>query len=98
MSTSILWIAIAALLNLNPSRERVIIVNGCSKGYAMTGWRIGYIGAAKWIAAACDKMQGQFTFRNFFDITKSRHRRAQYRSETTQEMEQAFRRMTGPWC
>lgn len=42
-------------------KERVIIVNGVSKGYAMTGWRIGYIGAAKDIAKACDKMQGQFT-------------------------------------
>jgi aspartate aminotransferase len=41
--------------------ERVITVNGVSKGYAMTGWRIGYIGAPKWIADACDKMQGQFT-------------------------------------
>lgn len=42
-------------------RERVIIVNGVSKGYAMTGWRIGYIAACKEIAQACDKMQGQFT-------------------------------------
>lgn len=42
-------------------RDRVIIVNGVSKGYAMTGWRIGYIGAPKFIADACDKMQGQFT-------------------------------------
>ncbi len=42
-------------------KDRIIIVNGVSKGYAMTGWRIGYIGAPKWIAAACDKMQGQFT-------------------------------------
>ena len=41
--------------------ERVITVNGVSKGYAMTGWRIGYIGASKEIAAACEKMQGQFT-------------------------------------
>ncbi|MDF2436130.1 MAG: pyridoxal phosphate-dependent aminotransferase [Bacteroidota bacterium] len=41
--------------------ERVITVNGVSKGFAMTGWRIGYIGAPKWIADACDKMQGQFT-------------------------------------
>jgi len=41
--------------------ERVITVNGFSKGFAMTGWRLGYIGAAKWIADACDKMQGQFT-------------------------------------
>lgn len=41
--------------------EQVITVNGFSKGFAMTGWRLGYIGAPKWIAAACDKMQGQFT-------------------------------------
>lgn len=41
--------------------DRVITVNGVSKGFAMTGWRIGYIGAPKWIADACEKMQGQFT-------------------------------------
>ncbi len=41
--------------------ERVITVNGMSKGFAMTGWRIGYIGAPLWIAQACEKMQGQFT-------------------------------------
>lgn len=42
-------------------KERVVTVNGLSKGYAMTGWRLGYIGAPKWIADACDKIQGQFT-------------------------------------
>lgn len=42
-------------------KDQVVIVNGVSKGYAMTGWRIGYIAAPKWIAQACDKMQGQFT-------------------------------------
>jgi len=41
--------------------DRVITVNGVSKGYAMTGWRIGYIGAPLWIARACNKLQGQFT-------------------------------------
>lgn len=41
--------------------DRVITVNGVSKGYAMTGWRIGYIGAPMWIAKACNKLQGQFT-------------------------------------
>ena len=39
----------------------MIVVNGVSKAYAMTGWRIGYIGAPLEIAKACDKMQGQFT-------------------------------------
>jgi aspartate aminotransferase len=41
--------------------DRVITVNGVSKGYAMTGWRIGYIGAPLWITKACIKLQGQFT-------------------------------------
>jgi len=41
--------------------EQTITVNGVSKGFAMTGWRIGYIGAPQWIAQACEKMQGQFT-------------------------------------
>ena len=41
--------------------ERTVTVNGVSKGFAMTGWRLGYIGAPKWIAAACTKIQGQFT-------------------------------------
>ncbi len=42
-------------------KDQVIIVNGVSKGYAMTGWRIGYIAAPKFIAKACDTLQGQFT-------------------------------------
>ncbi len=41
--------------------DRVITVNAVSKAYAMTGWRIGYIGAPLWLAKACDKLQGQFT-------------------------------------
>ncbi|OFY45193.1 MAG: aspartate aminotransferase [Bacteroidetes bacterium RBG_13_44_24] len=41
--------------------DRVITVNGVSKSYAMTGWRVGYIGAPSWIVKACDKLQGQFT-------------------------------------
>jgi aspartate aminotransferase len=42
-------------------RNQVITVNGVSKGFAMTGWRIGFIGAPLEIAKACDKLQGQFT-------------------------------------
>ena len=41
--------------------DQVVTVNGVSKGFAMTGWRLGYIGAPLWLAKACDKMQGQFT-------------------------------------
>jgi len=42
-------------------RDRVIIVNGLSKGFAMTGWRLGYIAAPEDVARACEKIQGQFT-------------------------------------
>ena len=41
--------------------ERTVIVNGVSKGYAMTGWRLGWIAAPKWIADACNTLQGQYT-------------------------------------
>ncbi len=42
-------------------KDRTATVNGFSKGFAMTGWRLGYIGAPEWIAGACAKVQGQFT-------------------------------------
>ena len=42
-------------------QERTIIVNGVSKAYAMTGWRIGYIAAPEWIVKGCNKLQGQYT-------------------------------------
>ena len=41
--------------------NQVVTVNGVSKSFAMTGWRLGYIGAPNWIASACTKIQGQFT-------------------------------------
>jgi aspartate aminotransferase len=44
--------------------ERTITVNGFAKGYAMTGWRVGYIAAPKWIADGCNKVQGQVTSAN----------------------------------
>ena len=42
-------------------RERVVIVNGVSKAYAMTGWRIGFIAGPEWIVKGCNKLQGQYT-------------------------------------
>lgn len=42
-------------------RDRTVTVNGFAKGFAMTGWRLGYMGAPKWIADACTKIQGQIT-------------------------------------
>ncbi|GAK76872.1 aspartate aminotransferase [Nonlabens ulvanivorans] len=41
--------------------DRTVTINGVSKAFAMTGWRVGYIGAPAWIARACNKMQGQIT-------------------------------------
>lgn len=42
-------------------RDRSVTVNGFAKGFAMTGWRLGYLGGPKWITDACNKIQGQFT-------------------------------------
>ena len=51
----------ASLANFDEIKDRVITVNGFSKGYAMTGWRLGYLAARQDIAAACEKMQSQIT-------------------------------------
>ena len=51
----------ASIAALEGMYDRTITVNGVSKGFAMTGWRLGYIGAPLWIAQACTKIQGQFT-------------------------------------
>lgn len=48
-----------SLAQFEDIKERVVTVNGVAKGFAMTGWRIGYIGASKTIAKACNKLQGQ---------------------------------------
>ena len=50
-----------SIANFDYLKDRVIIVNGVSKGFAMTGWRLGYIAAPVFIAKACDKLQGQVT-------------------------------------
>jgi aspartate aminotransferase len=50
-----------SMANIDHMYDRTITVNGVSKAFAMTGWRIGYIGAPDWIARACNKMQGQVT-------------------------------------
>jgi len=51
----------ASIAGIDGMYDRTITVNGVSKAFAMTGWRIGYIGAPDWIARACNKMQGQVT-------------------------------------
>ena len=51
----------ASMAQIPSMYNRTITVNGVSKAFAMTGWRVGYIGAPDWIARACNKMQGQIT-------------------------------------
>ena len=51
----------ASIAKCKDMKERSIIVNGVSKAYAMTGWRIGYIAAPEWIVKGCNKLQGQYT-------------------------------------
>ncbi len=73
-------------------KPQVVIVNGVSKGYAMTGWRIGYIGAPKYIAEACDKMQGQFTSAASSIAQKAAEAALNESNKPTLEMQAAFKR------
>ncbi len=54
----------ASLAAIDGMKDRVITINGFAKGFAMTGWRVGYIAAPEWIAKGCTKMQGQITSAN----------------------------------
>lgn len=51
----------ASIASFDDIKDRVIVINGVSKAYAMTGWRIGFIAAPEWIAKGCNKLQGQYT-------------------------------------
>ena len=72
-------------------KDRTITVNGVSKGFAMTGWRVGFIGAPEWIAKACSKIQGQVTSATCAIAQKATERAmlAEPKS-TTQEMKNTF--------
>lgn len=70
--------------------NQVITVNGVSKGFSMTGWRLGFMGASKWIAAACDKMQGQFTSGTCSITQKAVIAAMQADPKLTHEMRDAF--------
>lgn len=50
-----------SIAQFNDLKDRIVIINGLSKGFAMTGWRLGYIAANAEVAKACEKLQGQFT-------------------------------------
>lgn len=71
-------------------RDRVITINGVSKGFAMTGWRGGILAAPLWIAKACDKMQGQFTSATCSITQKAMHAAMELPGESTNYMRDAF--------
>jgi aspartate aminotransferase len=72
--------------------DRVITINGVSKGFAMTGWRGGILAAPLWLAKACDKMQGQFTSATSSITQKAMHAAMQLPASATYGMRDAFRR------
>tara|TARA_R110001592_G_scaffold20091_3_gene81949 strand:- start:11321 stop:12517 length:1197 start_codon:yes stop_codon:yes gene_type:complete len=72
-------------------KDQVITVNGVSKGFAMTGWRIGYIAAPKWIADGCTKMQGQFTSGTCSIAQKAAQAALEANPNVTDEMLKAFK-------
>ncbi|WP_016777057.1 pyridoxal phosphate-dependent aminotransferase [Anaerophaga thermohalophila] len=73
-------------------QERVVIVNGVSKGYAMTGWRLGYIAAPDWIASACSRLQGQYTSGTSTISQKAALAAINGPLDDTRKMVKAFRR------
>ncbi len=73
-------------------KERTIIVNGISKAYAMTGWRIGYIAAPEWIVKGCNKLQGQYTSGPCSVSQKAAEIAYTASQDCVEEMRQAFER------
>lgn len=72
--------------------NQTITVNGFAKGFAMTGWRVGYIGAPLWIAKACDKLQGQFTSATCSIAQKAAEAALTSDMQPTWDMREHFRR------
>ncbi len=73
-------------------RDRVVIVNGVSKAYAMTGYRIGYIAGPKWIASACNKLQSQYTSGTCSVAQKAAEAALTGDQQCVEEMREAFLR------
>lgn len=73
-------------------KDRVVIINGVSKAYAMTGWRIGFIAAPDWIVKGCNKLQGQYTSGPCSVSQKAAEAAYTGSQECVEEMRQAFER------
>jgi len=81
-----------SIASINGMKERSIIVNGVSKAYAMTGWRIGYIAAPEWIVKGCNKLQGQYTSGPCSVSQKAAEAAYTSSQECVAEMRNAFKR------
>jgi len=73
-------------------KERTIVINGVSKAYAMTGWRIGYMAAPQWIVKGCNKLQGQYTSGPCSVSQKAAEFAYTQSQECVEQMRQAFER------
>lgn len=82
----------ASIARTKGMKERAIIVNGVSKAYAMTGWRIGYIAAPEWIVKGCNKLQGQYTSGPCSVSQKAAEAAYTLDQGCVEEMRQAFER------
>jgi len=76
-------------------KDRVVIINGFSKAYAMTGWRIGYSASNKEIASACDKLQGQITSGTCSITQRAGIAASEGGLESVHQMREAFRKRRG---
>ncbi|PWE00211.1 pyridoxal phosphate-dependent aminotransferase [Marinilabilia rubra] len=73
-------------------KDRVILVNGMSKGFSMTGWRVGYIAGPEWIAKACARLQGQYTSGTNIISQKAAFAAITGSMDETKEMVKAFKK------
>ncbi|MFC2774925.1 pyridoxal phosphate-dependent aminotransferase [Segatella oulorum] len=80
----------SSIATVKGMRERTIVVNGVSKAYAMTGWRIGYIAAPEWIVKGCNKLQGQYTSGACSVSQKAAEAAYTMGQECVEEMRKAF--------
>ena len=82
----------ASMAQFPDIKERVVLINGVSKAYAMTGWRIGFIAAPDWIVKGCNKLQGQYTSGPCSVSQKAAEAAFAGPQECVEEMRQAFER------
>jgi aspartate aminotransferase len=82
----------ASMAQFDDINDRVVIINGVSKAYAMTGWRIGFIAAPEWVVKGCNKLQGQYTSGPCSVSQKAAEAAWNGPQECVEQMRQAFER------